>query len=284
MFNLKDLKAKNMTELFDTQRLGVTTMNVFFQNIRVLKTRSYKYISLETYKDYYMKMMDDIDIESSPIDTIIPSNIQETEPATEAEEFRSMFSINIEVPEYSKVTDRVTLEDLYEYVPATNSTHQKMKEHPEELPLFREEVFMHFLLTKYLQCIDQIHLELISVFSNTIEYVVNTVNEKTLKDYIHTTKIDFDKKVKEKLKSLTFYPEYKRTVSFYSDPHDDIPVIDVEKLIGLLFTNSDSKSDDVIVIALYHTLSYSIIDIESEKSNDEFPHVKYVRDVLSKIK
>lgn len=283
MFILKDMKVKNFKELYDTQRLGVTTMNVFFQNIRVLKHRAYKYISLETYKDYYMKMMDDVEITSSPIDTIVPNDVEETVPQTEAEEFRSMFSINTLVPEYAMVTDRVTLEDLYEYVPATNGTHVKMKEHPEELPLMKEELFMHFLLTKYLQCIDQIHLELISVFSQTIEYVVNNVSEKVLKDYIHKAKIDFDK-TKEKLKALTFYSEYRRTVSFYSEPHGDIPIIDVEKLLGILFTNSDSNTDDIVVVALYHTLAYAIIDIESDTPNDEFPHVKYIRDVLSKIK
>ena len=283
MFVLKDMKVKNFKELYDTQRLGVTTMNVFFQNIRVLKTRAYKYISLDTYKEFYMKMMDDIEITSSPIDTIVPNTVEEEVPQTEQEEFRSMFTVNTLVPEYKMVTDRVTLEDMYEYIPATNSTCMKMKEHPEELPLMREEVFMHFLLTKYLQCIDQIHLELISVFTETIEYVVKNVSEKVLKDYIHKSKIDFDK-TNEKLKALTFSPEYRRTVQYYSDPHDDIPIIDVEKLMGILFTNSDSNTDDIIAVALYHTLSYAINDIESNITNDNFPHVMYIRDVLSKIK
>jgi hypothetical protein len=194
-----------------------------------------------------------------------------------------MFTVNTLVPEYKMVTDRVTLEDMYEYLPATNSTCMKMKEHPEELPLMREEVFMHFLLTKYLQCIDQIHLELISVFTETIEYVVKNVSEKVLKDYIHKSKIDFDK-TNEKLKALTFSPDYRRTVQYYSDPHGDIPIIDVEKLMGILFTNSDSNTDDIITVALYHTLSYAINDIESNITNDNFPHVMYIRDVLSKIK
>ena len=283
MFVLKDMKVKNFKELYDTQRLGVTTMNVFFQNIRVLKTRAYKYISLDTYKEFYLKMMDDIEITSSPIDTIVPNTVEEEVPQTEQEEFRSMFTVNTLVPEYKLVTDRVTLEDMYEYLPATNSTCMKMKEHPEELPLMREEVFMHFLLTKYLQCIDQIHLELISVFTETIEYVVKNVSEKVLKDYIHKSKIDFDK-TNEKLKALTFSPEYRRTVQYYSDPHGDIPIIDVEKLMGILFTNSDSNTDDIITVALYHTLSYAINDIESNITNDNFPHVMYIRDVLSKIK
>ena len=283
MFVLKDMKVKNFKELYDTQRLGVTTMNVFFQNIRVLKTRAYKYISLDTYKEFYLKMMDDIEITSSPIDTIVPNTVEEETPQTEQEEFRSMFTVNTLVPEYKMVTDRVTLEDMYEYLPATNSTCMKMKEHPEELPLMREEVFMHFLLTKYLQCIDQIHLELISVFTETIEYVVKNVSEKVLKDYIHKSKIDFDK-TNEKLKALTFSPEYRRTVQYYSDPHGDIPIIDVEKLMGILFTNSDSNTDDIITVALYHTLSYAINDIESNITNDNFPHVMYIRDVLSKIK
>lgn len=283
MFNLKDLKAKDIKELFETQRLGVTTMNVFFQNIRVLKTRSYKYISLDTYKEYYMKMMDDIEITSSPIDTIVPNAKEEEVPQTEEEEFKSMFSINTLVPEFGLVTDRVTLDDLYEYIPPTNGTYQKMKEHPEDLIKMKEELFMHFLFTKYLQCIDQVHLELISVFSDTIEYVVKNVDLKTLKNYIHQSKINFDK-YKEKLKTLTFNPEYHRTITFYSDPHDDIPVIDVEKIMGILFTNSDSTLDDVIAIALYHTLAYAIIDIESDTPNDQFPHVVYIKEVLSKIK
>ena len=69
---------------------------------------------------------------------------------------------------------------------------------------------------------------------------------------------------------------------YYSEPHKDIPVIDVLKLMSILFTNSDSTIDDVVVVAIFYILSYAINDIDNDKYL-EFPHVRFIKDVLSKI-
>lgn len=286
MFNLKNLPVKKANDLFETQRLGISTMRIFFLNARLLKIRPYEFISLETYNDFYREILDDIELVSPPLDTLIPENLHKVENEDDSNDLSSpMFSINTEVPEFKQVTDRVKLDVLFAFMPdTTNSTYVKMKEHPENLPYLQEEVFAYFLYTKYIQELDLINLELISTYTDLIEYVVKNVDEKALRNFIHTTKIDFDKKFKEKKHELMFTYDFDRVVRYYCEPHKDIPVIDVEKLLGLLFTNSDSKMDDIIIVAIFYILSYAINDIESEHPTDTFPHVKYIRDVLSKIK
>ena len=278
MFILSGLDKSKLKETYEMHRLGVTSMNVYFHNIRALKTRSLKYINQETYKSYYSTILGDINLESAPIDTIIPNETPE-----EQEEYQSMFSINIEIPEYKRVEKRITLEDLYNTLPITNETHVAMKEHPEKLPELIEEVFILFVIEKYLEFIDQIHLEMVSNMTPIIEYVVENVDEKKMKSFIHTKKINLDK-FSEKLKEIAFLPDYKRTKLFYLDAHDDVPVIDVEKVLGMLITNTDTPQDLIIVASIYMILSFSMVDIVGDKlANDDIPHVKFIKDVLTKI-
>lgn len=278
MFTLNNMSIKKVNETFELHRYIVTSMNVYFQNIRALKLRDMKYISDETYKSYYSTILADINLETPPIETIIPNQTKD-----EQDEFQSLFSINTEIPEYKRVSDRITLEDLYETIPETNDTHIIMREQPGALPNLIEEIFIHFVIEKYLQFLDELHLEVISNMKDTMEYVVNNIDEKQMKSFIHTNKINL-KKTSDNIKKTIFIPEYKRTMNFYAESHDDIPIIDVEKLLGILFTNTDSTTDLLIVTAIYLTLSFAMVDIVSDKiPNDQLPHVVYVRDVLSKI-
>ena len=278
MFVLNGFDKKKLTEIWHAHRLAVTTTNVYFHNYRALKTRNLQYISKETYDEFYRNFLSDIELDSEPIDTIIPND---SEDMTDNE---SIFAINTEIPEYKRIANRITLEDLYKNLPDTNPTRVKMIEHPDKLPYLVEEIFILFAMEKYCEFIDKLHLATISNMHDLIEYAVNNIDAKKLKSFMHTSKINFDK-ANAKLGDAVFIPEYKRTVSFYQEEHGDIPVIDVEKLMLLLLTNTDTADDIAFVTAIYLTLSYSMVDICNEAvPNDSFPHVVYVRDVLSKIK
>lgn len=278
MFVLNGFDKKKLTEIWHAHRLAITTTNVYFHNYHALKTRNLQYISKDTYDQYYRNFLSDIDLDSEPIDTIIPND---SEDMTEND---SIFAINTEIPEYKRIEKRITLEDLYKNLPETNPTHIKMSEHPDKLPYLVEEIFILFAMEKYCEFIDKLHLAAVSNMHDLIEYVVNNIDASKLKSFLHTSKINFDK-ANAKLKDAVFMPEYKRTVNFYQEEHGDIPVIDVEKLMLLLLTNTDTSDDVTFVTAIYLTLSYAMVDICNESvSNDEFPHVVYVRDVLSKIK
>ena len=285
MFVLNGFDKKTLSQLYKEHRFAITTTNVYYHNIRALKTRNMKFINKETYDEYYRGFLSDIDLESQPIETIIPNDKEDFEGLSDEEKAQaSIFAINTEIPEYQRVSKRITLEDLLKTIPETNNTHVKMVEHPENLPLLVEEIFIFFTMDKYMEFIDKLHLATITNMHELIEYAVKNIDEKKLKAFIHTTKINHEKADKL-IRDIVFIPEYKRTVEFYTEEHGDVPVIDVEKLISLLLTNTDTQDDVTFVAAIYFALSFAMVDICNDKvPNDEFPHVVYIRDVLSKIK
>lgn len=280
MFVLTGIDNTKMKEVWNMHRLGITGMNIYFQNIRALKTMKHKYITEADYEEHFRVMLSDIDLESDPIETIIPNDSEEQK------EYESMFSINTEIPEYTRISKRFPLNEILKVLPVGHATHQKLVEHPEVLPDVIDEMIRCFIINRYMLAIDQGHLEIVSNMSEVIETVVEKVDRKKFASFCHTSKINFDK-YEAKLKECVFRPEYRRTVRFYTDEHGDIPVIDVEKIMGILLTNVDTETDLVITTAIYMILSYAIADISvQDKSPEELyamPHVKYVKDVLANL-
>ena len=278
MFVIKGFSNKELEKLYQMHRMIISTENVYFQNIRALKTRNTQMISRECYLENIAVILSDMDVESEPIETIIPNDSEDIEEGRD-----SIFSINTEIPEFQRAKNRLTYDEVIKLLPQTSDAYVKITEHPEKIDLFVEEAFVFFLMDRYAQMIDKLHLRAVSNVSNLIEFVVNTIDEKALRSFIHTTKINFDK-AEKLIHEIAFVPEYKRTIAFYTDAHGDVPVIDVEKIVSLLLTNADTKADIAFVTALYLTFSYAMVDIVNEqKPNDEFPHVVYIRDTLSKL-
>lgn len=278
MFILTGFNKKELKDIYKRHRMCITTENVYYQNTRALKTRNFEMISNDTYTKHIRFLLQDIKVESEPIETVIPNDQEDIDEGR-----NSIFSINTEIDEFKRVQRRLTYEEIIKLLPETNNTYIKITEHPEKIDLLVEEIFIHFLVEKYYETIDQLHLAAVSNMTPLIEYVVKNIDEKTLKSFIHTKRINFDK-VKKVEHDIVFQGEFRRTVSFYTETHGSMPIIDVEKILGLLITNADTEDDITFVTALYYILSFAIVDIANENNNpDDFPCVVYIRDVLSRL-
>lgn len=278
MFILTGFNKKELKDIYKRHRMCITTENVYYQNTRALKTRNFEMISNDTYTKHIRFLLQDIKVESEPIETVIPNDQEDIDEGR-----NSIFSINTEIDEFKRVQRRLTYEEVIKLLPETNNTYIKITEHPEKIDLLVEEIFIHFLIEKYYETIDQLHLAAVSNMTPLIEYVVKNIDEKTLKSFIHTKRINFDKVAKVE-HDIVFQGEFRRTVSFYTETHGAMPVIDVEKILGLLITNADTEDDITFVTALYYILSFAIVDIVNENNNpDDFPCVVYIRDVLSRL-
>ena len=277
MFVLSGIDNKKMKEIWNMHRLGITGMNIYFQNIRALKTKKHKYITEADFEEHFRIMVSDIDLESDPVETIIPNDKDESEEAG------SMFSVNTEIPEYKRIAKRFPLNEIMKVIPIGHDTHKLLLEHPEKLPDVVDELIRCYIINRYMLFIDQGHLEIVSNMAEIMNLIIEKVDRKKFASFCHSTRINFNK-YEEKIKSCVFRPEYKRTCNFYSDPHGDIPVIDVERIMGILLTNVDTETDLVISTAIYMTLSYAVADISTEGTNlDEMPHIQYVKNVLAKL-
>ena len=278
MFILTGFNKKELKDIYKRHRICITTENVYYHNTRALKTRNFEMISNDTYTKHIRFLLQDIKVESEPIETVIPNDQEDIDEGR-----NSIFSINTEIDEFKRVQRRLTYEEVIKLLPKTNNTYIKITEHPEKIDLLVEEIFIHFLVEKYYETIDQLHLAAVSNMTPLIEYVVKNIDEKTLKSFIHTKRINFDKVEKVK-HDIVFKGEFRRTVSFYTETHGSMPIIDVEKILGLLITNADTEDDITFVTALYYILSFAMVDIANENNNpDDFPCVLYIRDVLSRL-
>lgn len=280
MFVLSGIDKKKIEETWNMHRLGITGLNIYFQNIRALRTHKHKYITQKDFDELFRIMVSDVDLESDPIETVIPNDSEEQK------EHDTMFSINAEIPEYKRIAARFNLEEILKVIPTTHDTHALLVAYPDKLPEVIDELMRCYIINRYMFFIDQGHLEIVSNMAEMMNYVVENVDRKKFASFCHTAKINHAK-YEEKLKDCVFRPEYERTKRFFTDEHGDIPAIDVERIMGILLTNVDTKTDLVISTAIYMVISYAYADIvvegNTQEDLDAMPHVQYIKNVLANL-
>ena len=288
MFNLPDKTANEFKKLFETHRVQISAMDVFYQNIRMLNNKG-KLLDRDSYSEYVLGILNDIELVSSPIDAFIPDVSDETDAPVEndsteeEDEDDSIFKINRSVPEYVKIKNRMTLEFIYEILPMTHPVVMKLKENNMLLETVVDDMFIYYCLFKYLDQISKIRLMMYSNTTPIIEYVVCNIDEKAIKNHLVSKNINVDK-CREKAGEIFFDPDLMIMHKFYVKGHekDNIRSFDTSNLLLRLLNNITIKSDIYIILGIYTTLSFAMSDITNEKISDS-PCIAYVRDVLSKI-
>jgi hypothetical protein len=273
MFTVPGNLRAHFKGIYEQHRLYVNTCNIYLHTIRLINNKT-KWLTKEDYENYYLNITKDIEMGSHPLDAFIPNeNPTEDDP--------SIFIVNRCAPEYERIKKRVTLEDARETLPITHPAYVALNENPNKIDTLVDDVFIQFCVYKYMHQIEMIRVNDISAMTDIIEYVVNNIDYKQLKDYLSTKRIN-EKKCAKYWEDAFFIPDMRLTKSFYEDHHDGIDSFDAENLIKRLITNLILKTDIHIIVAIYLTLSYSRIDI-MEGNFDDSPNAKYVRDVLSKL-
>lgn len=277
MFKIDYRTSNDFKNNFEKHRLHISTMNIFYNNIRLLNNH-HKYLDRKTYKEYCHDLLKDIELVTSPLDAIVPCDDETS---------KNIFKMNQLVPEYEKIFSIMTIDKLYEILPPTNDVHIKLKDNKNILTDVIDDIFIYFCVYKYLEQIDFIRLNTFNNMRPIIEYVVNNITEKDIKNFIVSKKVN-EEKYSRYCSDIIFNIDFARTQKFYAEEikkeniNSDIPPIDVLSLMIKLATNIVVKSDIYIIIGIYLILSSSISDIFNNNI-DNSPCAKYVRDVLSKI-
>jgi hypothetical protein len=267
--------------------MNISATNVYFQNIRLLNTYKTELLSRDDFVEFYKGILNDVKNESAPIDCIIPNdqkliNEDSDDPNAEIEvpEDYKLFIINQEVPEYKTIAARIKADDMDATFPPTHPVRMAVMDNPDKITQVIDEAFIHWLVFKYLETIETLHIQTFSNFTPVIEWTVKNVGLKELKSFIISKNINLEK-VRSKTHQFIFKPDLSRMKKFYDEDHDGFPKIDVVKLLEKLTSNTVVKSDIYVVTAIYLTLSFAMTDIYN--GNLDEPHVIYVRDVLSQI-
>jgi hypothetical protein len=284
MFNIPGKKNEEFYSLYEEHRMYVSATNVFFKNIHLLNTTKPKYITRDDFKENYKNILDDIKNESSPIDVIIPNDTEYPEDENGnpiIPEDAPIFIVNQLVPEYVTIKARIEAEDMASVLGDTHAAVMAVKDNPNNMSKVIDEIFIQWLVFKYLENIEKLHLQTLSNYTPVIEWVVENIKEKELKNYLTSKRINEDK-FKAKSHEFIFFPNLKRMKQFYEQEHETCPAFDVENLMKRLVTNEVIKSDIYVVTAIYLALSFAMSDIYTQHV-DESPCAEYVRDILSKL-
>jgi hypothetical protein len=288
MFNIPGKEREEFYRLFEGHRMIISTTNVYFQNIRLLNTYKTELITRDDFKEYYKGILDDVENVSPPTDCLVPNeeklkneDSDDPDAVVEVPDDYKMFLINQLVPEYKTIDARIRGDKMEDVLPADHAARMAVLDNPEKMTQVIDEIFVHWLVFKYLEHIEKLHIHAYSNYTPVIEWTVNNIDEKTLKNYLMSKNINEDK-VGKMMHNFVFKPDFNRMIKFYSEDHGDFKAFDVEHVVKLIATNEVVKSDIFIVAALYLTLSFAMTDIYNNQI-EESPCAKYVRDILAHI-
>lgn len=288
MFNIPGKEREEFYRLFEGHRMIISTTNVYFQNIRLLNTYKTELITRDDFKEYYKGILDDVENVSPPTDCLVPNeqklkneDSDDPDAVVEVPDDYKMFLINQLVPEYKTIDARIRGDKMEDVLPADHAARMAVLDNPEKMTQVIDEIFVHWLVFKYLEHIEKLHIHAYSNYTPVIEWAVNNIDEKTLRGYLMSKNINEDK-VGKMMHNFVFKPDFNRMIKFYSEDHGDFKAFDVEHVVKLIATNEVVKSDIFIVAALYLVLSFAMTDIYNNQI-EESPCAKYVRDILAHI-
>lgn len=293
MFNLNSKTAKEFSKIYEQTKLIRSTTDIFYQNIKMLHYMRTKYVTSEIYNDLFDGILADIELVSSPIDTVIPNAVEfpEVDGELQIPDDYQICVLNDVVPEYERISKRVTVDDIKNNTELSHPLNMAVTENPANITTIIDEVFKFWLIRRYFVQIELLHMNQLSIMTPIIEYTVQNITEKDLKNHITSKKINKEKAL-PKLRESIFLPDLGRMKVFYNEDHTIVPMIDVENLLLRLMSNLTLNSDIYIISAIYHTLSFAMNDFAkheedlkaNENGNVELSECeKYVVEVLSKI-
>lgn len=267
---LINLKATTKLDV-DKYKYHVASMTLIFRVIGMINGH-HKYIDREKYKKEFLVCTRDIETESYPLDLFIP----------ELENERT-FLVNRDTPEYQELCKRV-IEDTFPLCfEATDEVLLKYKEDPSIFPDIQDDIFIHYIVTKYLDKLDQMRLISFSITRELIEWTVKNITLEDWKSFI--SKEPSGKKYMKYGSELFFEPEIARMEAFYNSEEQcgDEFCFDVKDLLMRLAASVNTGAESFMLLAVYQILSFAIPDIIAKENVEESPCRDYVKNVISKI-
>ena len=299
MFKVSPAWTNTAEKLFKQHRVFVSGSDIFYHNIRLLTGR-HRILDRKTFNEFYRSFTDDIELETSPIEAIIPCDNapketpDEMDPADLVNE--RLFLINREIPEYKRIMNRVTLDELHSTLNPTHPVIMALDEQKFTYEDVIDDIYLYWSVYKYLAEIEKIRIQTFSNMAPIVEYIVGdsskgipgNISKEDIQKFLRKNEIN-EEKVNKHWESMFFSMEYEKIVCpFYKDAdgknHEEYgsPVFDLDNLICRLMSNIDCKGDKYIILGMYIIASFAVSEFKcpnAEKS-DCF---RYVCDVLSVV-
>ena len=293
MFQVPQAKVNEWKQLFNNHRALITGCDVYFNNMVMLNGR-HKILDRGTFLEEYRGFTDDIECKTQPIDAfdpyVAPDEPEDAEAENEetAEEPKKapLFVCNRETPEYKRIKNRVTMDQLKKTFNPTHKIMIALDKGEVTYDDIIDDIYIYYCFFKYVREIETIRLAAFSNYTEIIEYIVTNITYDDLKKFLQKDKID-EEKVAKHTEALFFEYDRKVVTEFYMDPPadlDGVPKFDLESLINRLVSNINLKSDIYMILGVYLTASFAMSDFKFAKTPEQIessPCAKYVREVLA---
>lgn len=277
MFNLPEKLKSEFESIYKTHCVQNAAQNVFYHNIRLINNR-HQIINRDFFSAYIKSIINDIELKSSPIDSFL----FDTENDNENDDEDKLFRINRECPEYKEIKEKLPFESLLNILPPADDITMLLSTKREKEDIAYDDIYMYYCLFKYLEKIETIRNDQIINDGLIIEWVINNITLKDLKNYMNTRRVN-EQKYADKCSDIIFNPDLVNVYKFYNVEDDtDVPNFDVVELMKRLATNTIVKSDIYIIMAIYDILILSMNDYIISKDKDTI-YINFIKDVLSKI-
>ena len=274
MITIPNKMLEEFVGRFNTHKANIAACNIFYHTMIMLNHKKSDIITREMFDQEFRNALSDIELVTSPTDAFVPND------SKEMKETKELFVINQLAAEYIEITKRMPVSLIEETYGPANALVILLKQDPKNVEKFHDDLFLYFMLFKYLDQIDIIRLNIFSNYTPIIEYIVENITLKDWKDYIKTNKTN-PEKYASKCEDILFNPDISAVYKYYNTS-EDAPKLDVVNLMMRLVNNMVLKNDIILILGVYLIISFAMSDFNNKKAEDS-PCAKYVRDVLSKI-
>lgn len=276
MFNINRSKLTDFNQIFNNHRYFVNRMNIYLLNIRLIQDK-YRHMDKQTYDTCFRNALSAIELNSDPIESIVPYSDVDTDGF---ENDRS-FYLNYETEEAKEIVEKIDAEVMRDTLLPGSELATKFANDEVSLKDLVDDVYLHYLVTKYWEQINAIRFQAYSNLSKLIEYTTELVNMKTLKNYMISKKLN-ETKYAEKCQDIICNYEMTLIYRFFNNAEVlkefDIKPFDLQNLLIRLATNLTVKSDIYIILGIYGACSFASVELmKPNKQQPLSPCVDFVR-------
>jgi hypothetical protein len=230
----------------------------------------------DTYDKCFRNALSAIELNSEPLESIVPYS----DPETDGFENDRSFYLNYETEEGKAIVEKIDADVMRDTLIPGSELATKFANDEVSLKDLVDDVYLHFLVTKYWEQINALRFQAYSNLTPLIEYTVTLVDLKTLKNYMNSKKENIEK-YENKCRDIICNYELSLVQRMYSNEDImskfNIKTFDLQKLMIKLATNFTVLSDIYIILGIYGALSFASVELNKPNNTNMSPCVEFTR-------
>lgn len=275
MFNINRSKIVDFDQIFNNHRYFVNRMNIYLLNIQLIRNK-YRHMDQETYNTCFRNALSAIELNSDPIESIVPYSDVDTDGF---ENDRS-FYLNYETEEAKAIVEKIDADVMRDTLLPGSDLATKFANEEVSLKDLVDDVYLHYLVTKYWEQVNALRFQAYSNLTPLIEYTVELVNEKTLKNHLVSRRENIEK-YENKCRDIICNYEMSLVCRTFNNEEllskFDIKPFNLQQLMISLATNLTVKTDIYIILGIYSAISFASVELCKPKIDKLSPCVDFVR-------